>query len=100
MERAHLLKHARELVARGQQAEHIWHTASHVQHVTAMLQIIGNSVCKGLAAAFRSAYDAGFAAPVLDSYLLAIRCSAQISVMSASSKTTCPLNSHNMLQHT
>ena len=73
MERAHLLKHARELVARGQQAEHIWHTASHAQHVTAMLQIIGDSVRKGLAAAFSSAYDAAFAAPVLDGFLLAIR---------------------------
>lgn len=39
MERAFLLKHAREVVARGQQAEHVWHTANHVEHVTAMFQV-------------------------------------------------------------
>jgi len=41
VERARLMKHTREVVAKGQQqqAEHVWHTASHVQHVTAMLQV-------------------------------------------------------------
>ena len=39
VERARLLKHTRELVAKGQQAEHIWHAATHVEHVRPMLQV-------------------------------------------------------------
>lgn len=39
LERAYLLKRARELVSRGQQAEHVWHTANRAEHVTAMLQV-------------------------------------------------------------
>ena len=41
VERARLLKHTRELVAKGQQAEHIWHAATHVEHVRPMLQVSG-----------------------------------------------------------
>lgn len=80
MERAYLLKHARELVSRGQQAEHMWHTANHAEHVTAMLQIIGDSVRRGLVAALQSAHDAGFASPVLDGFLLAIRLAGMLGL--------------------
>lgn len=80
MERAYLLKHARELVAKGQQAEHVWHTASHVEHVTAMLQIGGDSVRRGLLAALQSAHDAGFAAPVLEGFLLTIKLAGMLGL--------------------
>lgn len=80
MERAYLLKHARDLVSRGQHAEHMWHTANHVEHVMAMLQIVGDSVRRGLVASLTSAYDAAFAAPVLDGFLLAIRLAGMLGL--------------------
>ena len=39
MEHARLMQHTKDVVAKGQLAEHMWHSASHVEHVRPMLQV-------------------------------------------------------------
>ncbi|KAK9788000.1 hypothetical protein WJX73_004027 [Symbiochloris irregularis] len=73
VERAELVARTRDAVARGLQAGHLWHVATHAQHARPMLQVAGVPILKALKAGFEGAADSVSTLPLLDGFCTGIR---------------------------
>ncbi|DBA73285.1 hypothetical protein WJX77_003623 [Trebouxia sp. C0004] len=71
VERQRLLAQTRDLVNKGLQADHLWHTATHADYARPMLQVSGEAVMKGLQAALENAPSALAARSVLEGFDIA-----------------------------
>lgn len=71
VERQRLLAQTRDLVNKGLQADHLWHTATHADYARPMLQVSGEAMMKGLQAALENAPSALAARSVLEGFDIA-----------------------------
>ncbi|KAL3134912.1 hypothetical protein ABBQ32_007876 [Trebouxia sp. C0010 RCD-2024] len=72
VERHRLLAQTRDLMNKGMQADHLWHTATHADYARPMLQVSGDAILRALQAALESAPSALAARPVLEGFDTAI----------------------------
>lgn len=71
VERQRLLAQTRDLVNKGLQADHLWHTATHADYARPMLQVSGEAIMRGLQAALENAPSALAARSVLEGFDIA-----------------------------